>query len=147
MRICGVDLVGNEAVICLLELKGQQFILPECRVRKLALPKEHSREDLQQFQFAFAKLMTDYKVSTVAIRERQTKGKFAGGAVSFKMEAAIQLISALDVLVLSAVTSKAILKENRLPLLFSETGLKGFQEAAFTVSYVAHRLGNSNLGE
>jgi hypothetical protein len=144
MRICGVDLVGNEAVICLLELEGLQFILPDCRVRKLALPKEHNRKDLQQFQFAFAKLMTDYKVSTVAIRERQTKGKFAGGAVSFKMEAAIQLISALDVLVLSPATIKSARKENRLPLQFSDTGLKVFQEAAFTVAFAAHSLGDSD---
>jgi hypothetical protein len=139
MRICGVDLVGNEAVICLLELEGQQFTLPDCRVRKLVLPKEHSREDLRQFQFSFAKLMTDYKVSTVAIRERQTKGKFAGGAVSFKLEAAIQLISALDVLVLSPVAIKSALKENRLPLSFADTGLKVFQEGAFTVACAAHK--------
>lgn len=147
MRICGVDLVGNEAVICLLELDNQQFILPDCRVRKLALPKEHSREDLQQFQFAFAKLMTDYKVSTVAIRERQTKGKFAGGAVSFKLEAAIQLIAALDVLVLSPTTIKSTLKEKRFALPFSDTGLKVFQEAAFTVAFTAHSLGSTDSAE
>lgn len=141
MRICGVDLVGNEAVICLLEQEGQQFTLPDCRVRKLALPKEHSREDLRQFQFSFAKLMEDYKVSTVAIRERQTKGKFAGGAVSFKLEAAIQLIAALDVLVLSPVAIKAALKDNRLPLSFADTGLKVFQEAAFTVAFAGLSLG------
>ena len=82
--------------------------------------------------------MTDYKVATVAIRERQTKGKFAGGAVSFKLEAAIQLIPTLDVIVLSPVAIKAALKENRLPLLFSDTGLKVFQEAAFTVACAAH---------
>ena len=138
MRICGVDLVGNDAVICLLELEGQQFTLPDCRVRKLVLPKEHSREDLRQFQFSFAKLMADYKVSTVAIRERQTKGKFAGGAVSFKLEAAIQLIPALDVLVLSPAEIKSALKENRLPLSFADTGLKVFQEGAFTVACAAH---------
>lgn len=87
--------------------------------------------------------MADYKVSTVAIRERQTKGKFAGGAVSFKLEAAIQLISTLDVLVLSPATIKSALKENPLPLKFSDTGLKVFQEGAFTVAVAAHSLVNS----
>ena len=141
MRICGVDLVGNEAVICLLEQGDQQFTLPDCRVRKLALPKEHSRQDLQEFQFSFAKLMTDYKVSTVAIRERQTKGKFAGGAVSFKLEAAIQLISTLDVLVLSPATIKSALKDKPVPLSFADTGLKVFQEAAFTVAFAGLSFG------
>lgn len=69
MRICGVDLVGSEAVICLLFLDKQQFSLPECRVRKLTLPKDHSRGDLQYFEESFAKLMSDYKVDKVAIRE------------------------------------------------------------------------------
>lgn len=50
MRICGVDLVSNDAVICLLFLDKQQFSLPECRVRKLTLPKDHSRGDLQYFE-------------------------------------------------------------------------------------------------
>jgi hypothetical protein len=140
MKICGVDLSGNEAVICLLTLENQQFILPDCRVRKLTVPKDHSREDLQHFQFTFSKLMEDYKVTTVAIRERQTKGKFAGGATSFKLEAAIQLIPTLNVLVLPVTTIKSALKENRAPFSFAETGLKGFQEAAFTAAYAAHML-------
>lgn len=140
MKICGVDLTGNDAVICLLTLEDKQFTLPECRVRKLTLPKEHSREDLQQFQFAFAKLMEDYKVTKVAIRERQPKGKFAGGAVSFKLEAAIQLITSLDVHVLSPAQIKSAMKENYLAIAFADTGLKVFQEAAFTVAYAAHML-------
>lgn len=62
MKICGVDLVGNDAVICLLFLDKQQFSLPECRVRKLTLPKDHSRGDLQYFEESFAKLMRSKRV-------------------------------------------------------------------------------------
>ena len=49
MRICGVELTSNDAVVCLLHLENKQFTLPDFRVRKLTLPKEHTREDLQQF--------------------------------------------------------------------------------------------------
>lgn len=140
MRICGVDLTGNDAVIALLFLEKQQFSIPECRVRKLTLPKDHTREDLQQFQFAFAKLMSDYKVNKVAIRERMLKGKFAGGAISFKLEAAIQLIADIDVDVLSPQEIKAAQKENKLPVPFEDTGLKEFQRDAFTVAYASHML-------
>ncbi|MDO3384491.1 DUF3010 family protein [Gilvimarinus sp. SDUM040013] len=138
MRICGVELTGNDAVVCLLELIAGQFTLPECRVRKISLPKEHSREDLQKFQAAFTKLMQDYKVTNVVIRERMTKGKFAGGAVSFKMEAAIQLIDEIGVDVMSPAAIKQSLAENPLPIPFADTGLKVFQEQAFTVAYAAH---------
>ena len=43
MRICGVNLTANDADICLLSLDKQQFNIPECRVRKLSLPKDHTR--------------------------------------------------------------------------------------------------------
>jgi hypothetical protein len=138
MKILGVDLASNDAIVCLLNLENKQFSLPDCRVRKLTLKKEHSREELQQFQFAFAKLVDDYKVNTVAIKGRMPKGKFAGGAISFKLESAIQLIEGVDVVVLSSVQIKSALADNSLPIAFSNTGLKVFQEAAFTVAYAAH---------
>ena len=140
MKICGVELTGSDAVVCLLNLHEQQYTLPECRVRKLSLPKDHTREDLQKFQFAFNKLMHDYSVDRVAIKERMTKGKFAGSAASFKMESAIQLIEALDVVVLSPASIKSLLSENPRPVSFPETGLKGFQEAAFITAFAAHSL-------
>lgn len=140
MRICGVELTGNDAVVCLLHLEDQQFEIPDCRVRKLTLPKDHAREDIRQFQFAFAKLVSDYKVNQVAIKERMLKGKFAGGAISFKLESAIQLLADMDVVVLSSTQIKSVLSEHPLPITFANTGLKVFQEAAFTVAYAAHML-------
>lgn len=140
MRICGVELTANDAVICLLHREGQLYDLPDCRVRKLSLPKGHSREDLQNFQFAFKKLMEDYKVDHVAVKERMAKGKFAGGAVSFKLEAAIQLIDELEVTIVSSAQIKSIKADRPLPIPFEDTGLKVFQQAAFTVGYVAHHI-------
>ncbi|MFT5219728.1 MAG: hypothetical protein ACI9LO_001750 [Planctomycetota bacterium] len=138
MRICGVDLTGSDAVICLLELDKGEFNLPDCRARKLSLKKGHATVDLRQFQFEFAKLMRDYSVEKVVIRERLAKGKFAGGAVSFKLESAIQLIADLDVTILTPSQIKSTLSDNPLPIKFSDTGLKVFQEAAFKVAYAAH---------
>ena len=138
MRICGVDLSGSDAVICLLELDKGEFNLPDCRVRKLTLKKGHTTEDLRQFQFEFAKLMSDYSVDKVVIRERLAKGKFAGGAISFKLESAIQLIADLDVTILTPSQIKTAISDNPLPIRFSDTGLKVFQEVAFKAAYAAH---------
>lgn len=140
MIICGVELTGSDAVVCLLNLDRGQFILPECRIRKLSLNKNHTREDLKQFQAAFAELMAEYDVTGVVIRERMPKGKFAGGAISFKMEAAIQLISSVDleVRLLPPALIKSTLAARPLPIPFAETGLKAFQETAFVAAYVGH---------
>lgn len=140
MIVCGVELTGSDAVVCLLNLDRGQFSLPECRVRKLSLNKNHTRDDLKQFQAAFTGLMAEHGVTSVAIKERMPKGKFAGGAISFKLEAAIQLIdgAGLEVRLLSPALIKSTLATNPLPIPFAETGLKVFQETAFTSAYVGH---------
>ncbi len=142
MIICGVELTGSDAVVCLLTLNQGHFSLPECKVRKLTLRKNHTRADLQQFQTAFADLMAEYRVEKVVIKERMPKGKFAGGAISFKLEAAIQLISGidLDVTLLSPTLIKSTLSANPLPIPFADTGLKVFQETAFVVAYAGHMV-------
>ncbi len=142
MIVCGVELTGSDAVVCLLKLDRGQFSLPECRVRKLSLNKNHTREDLKRFQAAFAELMAEHEVVSVAIKERMPKGKFAGGAISFKLEAAIQLIdgAGLEVRLLPPALIKSTLAANPLPIPFAETGLKVFQETAFTAAYVGHMV-------
>ncbi|MBU2873518.1 DUF3010 family protein [Marinobacter salexigens] len=138
MLICGVELSGSEAVVCLLNLDMGQFSLPENNVRKITLKKNHTREDLKQFQASFATFLAEHDVKKVAIKERMPKGKFAGGAISFKMEAAIQLMADVEVELLSSATIKATLSAKPLPISFAETGLKVFQETAFVAAYVGH---------
>jgi hypothetical protein len=84
--------------------------------------------------------MRDYSVDRVVIRERMPKGKFAGGAISFKLESAIQLIADLDVILLTPTQIKSALSENPIPVKFSDTGLKAFQEVAFKTAYAAYKL-------
>ena len=136
MRVCGVELKSNEAVICLLSKSDGLYDLPDCRARRVTLNDMNSSQELIDFQFAFAKLMDDYKVDKVVIRQRPTKGKFAGSAAGFKMEAAIQLAPGLDVQTFSATEIKESLSHNPLPIAFESTGLKAFQEAAFTTAFV-----------
>jgi len=140
MLICGVELSGSDAVMCLLNLDMGQFTLPESKVRKLSLKKNHTRKDLQQFQASFAEFVAEHGVKKVAIKERMPKGKFAGGAISFKLEAAIQLMSgtAVEVSLLQPALIKSTLAANPLPIPFAETGLKAFQETAFVAAYVGH---------
>lgn len=135
MRVCGIEIKGSEAILCLMTLKDGLFDLPECRQTRLALSNDKEAESLQKLQFNLAKLIEDYKVEQVVIKERPQKGKFAGGAVGFKIEAAIQLIANCRSQILSANTIKEKLKQHPLPVDFKDTGLKGFQETAFITAY------------
>lgn len=137
MMICGAELSGNDAIISLIHFEADIFNLPECRVRKINCPNPDSAHELHYFQKTFAKLIEDYQVDEVVIRARQKKGKFAGGANGFKLEAALQLLSPIKVRLMDATTQKAALKKYPLPIPFNETGLKKFQEPAFMAAFAA----------
>lgn len=134
MKVFGVDLKSNEATLCLLSLADGVFHIPDCRSRRLTLA-DTSAKGLKNFQSTFAKLVADYKADAVIIRQRQSKGKFAGSAIGFKLEAAIELIADLNVVVFGPTEIKESLRRNPISVPFSETGLKQFQEPAFTTAY------------
>ncbi|GMM67624.1 DUF3010 family protein [Alteromonas sp. MTD1] len=134
MKACGIEIKSNDAIVCLLTLTDGVFHLPDCRTRRLTLA-DTSAKGLKSFQNTFAKLVEDYKIDAVIIRQRQSKGKFAGSAIGFKLEAAIELINDLDVKIYSPTDIKESLRKNPITVPFSETGLKQFQEPAFTTAY------------
>ncbi|MBU2892908.1 DUF3010 family protein [Colwellia sp. D2M02] len=131
MRACGVELKGNDAVICIMTKENNLYDIPHTRVQKIHLDDAGDAEQMQKFQFTFAKLMEDYQVTDVLIKGRALKGKFSGGPVGFKLEAAIQLISELQVNILSASFIKKELTKSQIDIDFRDTGLKQYQEQAF----------------
>ncbi|WP_024851907.1 DUF3010 family protein [Hydrogenovibrio kuenenii] len=135
MVICGVELSGNDAIISLLKVEADIFHLPDCRVRRVTCQNPDKTEDLKYFQKTFAKLIQDYQIDNVVIRARLKKGKFAGGANGFKLEAALQLMPNVAVSLMSATEQKENLKKYPLPITFAETGLKKFQEPAFMAAF------------
>lgn len=134
MRVCGVELKGGEAIICILGHEGGVFDVPECRQRLFAVSQSVETEIIRGFQAAFTQLMGDYKVDEVVIIERDQKGKWMGSATSFKLEAAIQLID-LPISLISPSTIKAQIKRNPIPVDFVSLELKKFQQPAFNAAY------------
>ena len=142
MKVCGVDLNSNDANVCLLALDDELFQLPDFRARRISLTDSNSTGALRHFQQTFAKLMHDYKVDKVVIRQRPMKGKFAGGAIGFKLEAALELLSGVQVIIMPPTEIKAALKDSQMYVEFSETGLKGSQKSAFetALAYMSQHL-------
>ena len=136
MRTCGVEITASDVLLCILTKDNDVFDIRDVRQTRFTLGNGNDTEVMRKFQFDFKKLMEDYQIDSVAIKERQAKGKFAGSAKGFKMETAIQLIERLDVQVLSATEIKEQLKRNPVPIDFEDTGLKKFQENAFISAYV-----------
>lgn len=131
MRACGVEIKGNEAIICIMSKENNLYDIPHTRVQKISLDNAGDAEEVRKFQFTFAKLMEDYQVTNVLIKGRALKGKFAGGPIGFKVEAAIQLITALQVEVLASSFIKKELARSQVDIDFRDTGLKQYQEQCF----------------
>ncbi|RCX07688.1 DUF3010 family protein [Marinomonas foliarum] len=137
MITCGIEIKGSEVILCLLSKQDGLFQIADCRQVRHTLSNPNDSESVRKFQFMLKKLFEDYKVKRAVIRERPTKGKFAGGAVGFKIEAAIQLIDTVEVNLFSGAKVKDIIQHNPMPIPFKATGLRAFQEGAFTVAYAA----------
>jgi hypothetical protein len=131
MKACGVEIKGNDAIICIMSKENNLYDIPHTRVQKVSLDNAGDAEQVQKFQFTFAKLMEDYQVTHVLIKGRALKGKFAGGPIGFKVEAAIQLIQALNVEILAGSFIKKELAKSQIDIDFRDTGLKQYQEQAF----------------
>lgn len=131
MKACGVEIKGNEAIICIMSKENSLYDIPHTRVQKVSLDNAGDAEQVQKFQFTFAKLMEDYSVTHVLIKGRALKGKFAGGPIGFKVEAAIQLIQDLQVEILAGSYIKKSLAKSQIDIDFRDTGLKQYQEQAF----------------
>jgi hypothetical protein len=135
MNLLGVELNNKEAVICLMSFESGLFNVKECRTRGIELRKGETTDGVRGFYSQFKKLTEDYKVDTVVIKQRPTKGKFSGSANSFKMEAAIQLIQDIQVETISATQIKETLKKNPLEYTMKDLELRQFQENAFNSVY------------
>ena len=139
MKVCGVELKGNDAIICIMSLQNGLYDIPQVRVQKISIDDAGDAEQVKKFQFTFAKLMADYGIDKVVIKGRALKGKFSGGPVGFKLEAAIQLIDDLEVNLLSGSYVKSALAKSQVDIDFRDTGLKNYQETAFSTAF-AHLL-------
>ncbi|MCW8863978.1 MAG: DUF3010 family protein [Colwellia sp.] len=135
MKACGVEIKGNDAIICIMSKENNLYDIPHTRVQKVSLDNAGDAEQVQKFQFTFAKLMEDYGVTHVYIKGRALKGKFAGGPVGFKVEAAIQLIQTLHVEILAGSFIKKELAKSQIDIDFRDTGLKQYQEQAFSTVF------------
>ena len=135
MRACGVEIKSNDAIICIMTKENNLYDIPHTRVQKISLDNAGDAETVQKFQFTFEKLMEDYQVTHIYIRGRALKGKFAGGPVGFKLEAAIQLISDLHVEIVSGTFVKKELSKSQIDIDFRDTGLKQYQENAFNTVF------------
>jgi hypothetical protein len=128
MKYCGIELKGNEARVIGIDTKGDSYKVVSMAVDKFIITDPADQKEIRAFATAFKKFLSTEVFDQIGIKGRMTKGRFAGGSTSFKMEAIIQSLP-FTVSIINPATIRAKLKNTELNL----AGVKESQIEALKV--------------
>lgn len=129
MRICGVELKGSDAIVVVVDVTPNQFDIVNTGVPKITLGKSESSEDVRAFNDTFHSFVRNHNIEKIGIKKRNTRGQFAGGAVSFKIEGLIQLSNDAEIFLIAAPTISAHVKKKKVPPF--PDNLHNYQKVAY----------------
>lgn len=125
MKYCGIELKSNEARIASIEIEDDDYVIIAAQTKKIKLDDSKSQEATMSFRDIFDRFFIKNNFDKIGIKERGKRGKFAGGADSFKMEGIIQTLP-YPIEIIHTNTIKAKIKDKTL-----KTGdLNVYQEEA-----------------
>ncbi|PWQ93605.1 DUF3010 family protein [Leucothrix arctica] len=127
-RICGIEFKSSEAILVVLEHGVDGFYFIDIEPRKIKLGDDESIEYVRSFYNSVVNFIKDNHIEMIVIKKRAKKGTMAGGAVSFKMEALVQLNGVCDV---SFISGQGIAAANKRDPFIIPNNIKKYQEAAF----------------
>ncbi|MCM8542551.1 MAG: DUF3010 family protein [Lentisphaeraceae bacterium] len=106
MKSLGIELKGSTCIGVLADSN-----LNNLASLKLEIADSYNNEDIQNFTNEFQTFIQKHQPDHVLIKKRQEKGKFAGGAVSFKMEGLIQIATNSNTAFVSGTQLNAFIKK------------------------------------
>ena len=133
-KVCGIEIKGNAIIIVaaqgsnsdLTDLKDLQII---DTIKKIELKDSKSQAEVKAFYNSISAFFKDQQFDCIGIKERGTKGKFAGGAITFKMEGLIQILD-YETTIFHSSTMRSKLKNKEID--FSQ--VNKYQEEALKVA-------------
>jgi hypothetical protein len=131
MRTIGIEIKGSDCIPVLLEGTKQNFTIVDFP-KKISLQDSYNSSEVRTFYEKLKSTFTESQVNIISIKKRMEKGKFAGGALSFKMEGLIQLATDNNVHFISSPQIKSLLKKNPLLVL---PQINKYQEQAFYAAF------------
>jgi len=127
-RVCGVELKSSEAILVLVENSTRTGELIATKSNKIKIGDDEDSSEIQSFFDAILNFIRDNNIDVIVVKKRAKKGKMAGGPVSFKLEALIQLNGIADTMFVSGQGIAAAHKKDQFEI---PTSLNKYQETAF----------------
>jgi hypothetical protein len=116
MKVCGIEIKGNEAIIAVATLDGQALSHVALATKKIALDDDEDAANVKVLAAQVASFVRENSIDRIAIKKRSKKGEFAGGPTTFKIEGVFQLLENCEVTLLSPQTITAQCKKFNVEL-------------------------------
>lgn len=129
MRICGVTLEGNNAILSVVEvIEGSEPTFISIPNARISLGDDKVSQHIKNFQLTMQSIVNDWNIHTFVIKTRQKKGRMQGGGDTFKMEALIQSLECESVKFISPNAIAAFIKKETPE---KPDGCKAYQAGAY----------------
>lgn len=124
MSICGIEIKSNQAILVVLNDNKYESL----STKRIDLENDEEQLSIREFCNDFLVFLKENQIEKIFIKKRAKKGTFSGGAVTFKIEALIQLNPQAIVELVSSQKISSFEKKNEI--LFPKE-LKKYQEQAY----------------
>jgi hypothetical protein len=134
--VCGIEINGSEAILVTLEGTRQEHEIIGTKFKRIKINDEKNQNDIHSFHQTISDYFATNRIQEIGIKARMTKGEYAGGPISFKIEGIIQTLE-VPVKLIYPISINATLKKE--PINLEELNLNKYQYEAYKVAY--HMLG------
>lgn len=129
MRICGIELKSNYTILTLVDYSSDDIVdYIDLKIKKITLEDDENKDSVLSYLKEINSFFDEQEVEKIVIKKRSKKGAFSGGAVTFKMEALIQLYANVEVILLSSQSISSYEKKNEIVF---PSKLKKYQEQSY----------------
>jgi hypothetical protein len=132
MRVCGCEISASEVRLAVVHRAVEGNIeMRRLNTTRIELEDDTSEADLRSFLAALQEFSRENEIDTFVIKTRAKKGRMAGGAVSFKIEALIQLVEGCNTRFVSPVALSHFAKKevesypDKMPVYMKNAFLSG----------------------
>lgn len=113
MKVIAITIESTRAIFYTLEKTSDGTITSLAEdVKSITIGDDYSSSEIKAFKEKAYAFFDRVKPNKIAILKRMTKGKFAAGSVSFKLEGILQCYEACDVEFVAPSSLKAFFKKN-----------------------------------
>lgn len=122
MKVLGIEIKGS-TIIGVLTDGANIYDFPN----KIDLADSYNSDEIRNLQKQLQEKFSEANLDCIVVKKRMEKGKFAGGAASFKLEGIIQLSTEKPVTFIAGTQLNSFQKKSDVDL----SVVKKYQESAY----------------